>query len=84
MAQSTPRKLTQPASNTHTHCIPNAIYGVPYDILSDTSYAMWWEYLDSHRNTWAAIGVPGNLEAGQAHLGSYRNTWAAIGIPGQL
>jgi len=29
------------------------------------------------RNTWPAIGIPGNLEAGQPHLGSQ-------GSPGQL
>ena len=26
------------------------------------------------RNTWAAIGIPGNWEAGGTHLGSHRNT----------
>ena len=36
-----------------------------------------------HRNTWAAIWIPGNLEAGQTYLGSHSNTWVAIGIPGQ-
>ena len=36
------------------------------------------------RNTWAAIGIPGNWEAGSTHLGSHRNTWESIGIPGQL
>ena len=41
------------------------------------------------RNTCAAIGIPGNWEAGGTHLcshrntlGIYRNTWASIGIPG--
>ena len=37
-----------------------------------------------HRNSWPAIGIPGNLEAAQAYLGSHGNTWPAIGIPGQL
>ena len=46
------------------------------------------------RNNWAAIGIPGNWEAGGTHLGSHRNTgthlgshrntWESIGIPGQL
>ena len=36
--------------------------------------------------TWAAIGIPGNWEAGVGgtHLGSHRNTWESIGMPGQL
>ena len=43
-----------------------------------------------YENTWAAIGIPGNLVAGKEHLVTgrlgvvYRNTWAAIGIPGNL
>ena len=36
-----------------------------------------------HRNSWPAIGIPGNLEAAQAYLGSHGNTWPAIGISGQ-
>ena len=30
-----------------------------------------------YRNTWRAIGIPGNWEAGNTGLGtgSYRNTW---------
>ena len=28
---------------------------------------------NGNRNTWAAIRIPGNLEAGEAYLGSYRN-----------
>ena len=32
------------------------------------------------RNTWAAIGIPGNWEAGGTHLGSHRNTWESLGI----
>ena len=43
-----------------------------------------YEYLGIYRNTCAAIGIPGNLEAGEAYLGSHGNTWAAIGIPGNL
>ncbi len=31
-----------------------------------------------------SIGIPGNLEAGEAYLGSHRNTWGSIGIPGNL
>ena len=31
-----------------------------------------------------SIGIPGNLEAGQAYLGSHGNTWAAIGTIGIL
>ena len=37
-----------------------------------------------HRNSWPAIGIPGNLEPAQAYLGSHGNTWPAIGIPAQL
>ena len=36
------------------------------------------------RDSWAAIGIPGNWEAGSTHLGSHRNTWESIGIPGRL
>ena len=36
------------------------------------------------RNTWAAIGIPGNCEAGGTHLCSHMNTWESIGIRGRL
>ena len=36
------------------------------------------------RNTWAAIRIPGNWEAGSTHLCSHMNTWESIGIPGRL
>lgn len=32
-----------------------------------------------YRSTWAAIGILGNLEAGEAYLGSHRNTWECTG-----
>ena len=42
------------------------------------------EYLSNYGNTWVATRIPGDLEAGDAHLGSHMNTWADIGIPVQL
>ena len=32
------------------------------------------EYLGSHRNTWAALGISADLDADQAYLGSQRKT----------
>ena len=50
--------------------------------LSETDQALNSSLNESlnEKSNESAIGIFGNLEAGQAYLGSPRNTWGSIGI----